>query len=109
MDGMSFLRYLPYVVSSVFVLVGLPLAFNMVAPNGGYGIRIARTLADAETWYAVNHVGGVSMVVCGLLSMVIVFSLHKYWGVDSEIKVILPVFVPAVMVLISVSITLNIA
>lgn len=98
---------LPYGLSVLFAAMGLPMALGMVDPNPVYGVRTARTMADPAIWYAANTTGGTAMVVLGLLSLVIVYLLHRFWGTDSDKKLIVPIFVPVVFTCWSAAIALS--
>jgi uncharacterized membrane protein len=54
--------------SGVLILCGLPLYFRKVPPNRFYGFRTGRTLADPNSWYAVNRVTGGWMVLTGAVT-----------------------------------------
>ena len=55
----------------VFVLIGLPMAMELVPPNAYYGVRTAETLAVNEVWYAANSAAGTAAVVFGLTATAI--------------------------------------
>ena len=101
--GHQILFYLPYIVSIVFVGIGLPLALNPIEPNAAYGIRTEYTLSDPAVWYAVNSAGGWSMVVFSSLSAIIVRLLHKRWVKELEKRLIATAFIPIVMIVVSVA------
>ena len=100
---------LPYGLSVFFALLGLPMALGMVEPNPVYGVRTARTMADPVVWQAANTAGGAAMVVLGLLSLAIVCLLHRFWGTDSDKKLVVPIFVPVVFTFWSAAIALSYA
>lgn len=52
------------------ILVSLPLLFDLVPPNGWYGIRVREAYASDEAWYAVNRVGGLAIVCAALIWLV---------------------------------------
>ncbi len=107
MDAMRLMVWLPYVTSGLFILLALPLAMRLVGPDRFYGVRTEKTLQNLEVWYAANTAGGSAMVVCAVLSIIIVFLLHTFWGTNTDLKVIIPVFVPVAMVFVSVAIGLR--
>ena len=51
-----FVTYL--IVSALMMVVSIPLIRRMIKPNYIYGFRLPQTLADTDTWYAVNAFGG---------------------------------------------------
>jgi len=107
MDRFRFLYFFPYALSALLAAIGLPLALNLIEPNRTYGIRIQKTLESVEAWYAINSVGGLLMVMFSILSMIIVFLLHKYWGTESELKLAVPIFVPIALTLYSILIAIR--
>ena len=55
----------------VIIAVSLPLAFDLVGPNGFYGVRIEATRASEAAWYRGNQAGGVAGVMGGLVALAI--------------------------------------
>jgi len=56
-------------IALIFLGLGLPLANNKVPPNRWYGYRVSRyQFEDDEVWYAINHRGGIHMVLAGIAS-----------------------------------------
>lgn len=109
MDGMRILYFLPYGLAGFFTLIGLPLALRLIGPNRFYGVRTQRTMENLDVWYAANTANGIAMVAFGILSAIIVFFLHKYWGTDTDIKLLVAMAVPVVLVLFSVGVGLQYA
>ncbi|MBL4630852.1 MAG: SdpI family protein [Paraglaciecola sp.] len=67
--------YVGYFVSLGFVVIGLPLALNLVEPNGWYGIRISTTSQSAEAWYDINCIAGWTIVIVGIF---VTISIHCF-------------------------------
>ena len=109
MEHLRLMMTLPYVFSGLFTVLGLPLAFGWISPNHFYGVRTRETLENPDLWYSANFVGGISMVVAGVLSGLIVYALHRHWGVDSELKVMFAFFIPIVFILFTVMVSLKAA
>jgi uncharacterized membrane protein len=84
----------PWVISAVFVVLGIPLAMRMVPPNGWYGIRTAKTLSNPEIWYRVNALGGKGAIVAGILSFLILLALNSFWTADAATKKMVGLIVP---------------
>lgn len=59
---------LGYVISMIFIMLGLPLVFEMIEPNSGYGVRTIQAMSNENAWYHLNSIGGWGMVVSGVLS-----------------------------------------
>ena len=62
------MKYLFLFSCLVFAVIALPLALGKVPPNGLYGYRTARTLADPAVWYAVNRASGWALFVGALIA-----------------------------------------
>lgn len=62
---------IPTWVPVVFIVLGLPLIFGLIPRNWFYGVRTPRTLAADESWYPVNRVGGVIMLLIGVVWLLI--------------------------------------
>ena len=60
-----------------FVLIGIPMAMDLVPPNPFYGIRIKETLASDELWYAANSAAGTVAVLSGLAATAINISVGR--------------------------------
>lgn len=68
---------LGYVISAIFIVLGLPLVLEVIEPNSVYGVRTAQALSDENTWYQVNSIGGWGMIVSGLLSFLTIKTLKN--------------------------------
>lgn len=44
------------------IMLAIPLVRGRIAPNRLYGIRLKRTFASGEAWYAINRWGGIELV-----------------------------------------------
>jgi len=45
----------------------LPMALELIEPNGFYGVRIAATRASEAEWYRINRIAGIAGVIVGLI------------------------------------------
>jgi len=45
----------------------LPMALEMIEPNGFYGVRIAATQASEAAWYRINQLAGIVGVIGGMV------------------------------------------
>ena len=61
---MRLLALIPFVC---FGMIGVVLAFNIVAPNATLGVRTGRTLSDAELWARVNSQVGWALLIGSVL------------------------------------------
>jgi uncharacterized membrane protein len=84
----------PFVISGVFVVLGIPLAMRKVPPNGWYGIRTPETLSNTEIWYRVNALGGKATIAAGILSFLILLALNRFWTGDPAMKRMVGIVVP---------------
>ena len=73
-----------YLLSALFIILGAPLARNMVGPNRWYGFRTPETLASSEVWYRVNALGGKALIGAGIASLVGVALHGALWSGESE-------------------------
>lgn len=85
---------LPFLISGLFVVLGIPLAMRKVAPNRWYGVRTAETLSNTEIWYRVNALGGKAMIAAGILSFLILLALNSFWTGDPAMKKMVGIVVP---------------
>jgi len=72
----------------LLAIVGLPLAFSMVPPNGVYGVRTASTLASPSAWYSANLSAGITAVVLGLAGTAFVAVLSQRASIPDGAKVV---------------------
>ncbi len=49
----------------LLVLIGLPLAFKLIAPNPFYGVRMSETIGSPDLWYQANLYAGWVAVIFG--------------------------------------------
>jgi uncharacterized membrane protein len=75
----------------IFVLIGLPMAMELVPPNAFYGIRTAETLAVDEVWYAANSAAGTVAVLFGLAATAINISVRRSASATAGQKLHVPV------------------
>jgi uncharacterized membrane protein len=52
-------------VPLLFALICLPMALELIEPNGFYGVRIAATRASEAEWYRINRTAGIAGVIVG--------------------------------------------
>ncbi|WP_262693666.1 SdpI family protein [Kordiimonas aquimaris] len=97
MNLLVFMTYMSYLICTVFIAMGIPLALDKVAPNHWYGFRTQRTLESVEVWYSVNNIGGKSFIVAGIISAIIVFMLQRYWSADLSVKAYVIFSIPIVL------------
>jgi uncharacterized membrane protein len=72
-----------YIAWIMLFLVSLPLALDLVPPNGIYGLRIGPTLADPEVWRKANIFSGYVFIAAEVIGAAITrFSLNvvESWG-----------------------------
>ena len=68
---------LGYVISAIFIVLGLPLVLEVIEPNSAYGVRTAQALSDEHAWYHLNSIGGWGMIVSGLISFITIRTLKN--------------------------------
>jgi uncharacterized membrane protein len=95
-------QYIAYVLPVIILGAALPLALKMIAPNNTYGIRTAKTFESADTWYAVNSLGGLAMVAAAVISIITLIWMQSRWQVGPIIKLLAMLFVPLLIILAGV-------
>jgi hypothetical protein len=75
----------PFAVPAVILfVVAVPLVFGLVPRNRFYGFRTPKTLSDENTWYAVNRIAGVAMMIAsGIYSAVVVIRPYERAAIDN--------------------------
>ncbi len=68
------MKSLPVWMALLMIAVSLPMALRKVPPNGVYGFRTPKTMADARLWYDANQRAGINIIVAGVLALAV-------WGV----------------------------
>ena len=54
----------PFLIPAVLLFfVALPLVLGVLPRNRLYGVRTQKTLSDDHTWYRVNRVAGLALLV----------------------------------------------
>lgn len=61
------LAYLPLLLLAVAV----PLALDMVEPNGLYGFRTAASQASDANWYSANRATGRALAILSVVALVL--------------------------------------
>jgi len=72
-----------YIAWIMLFVVSIPLAFNLVPPNGLFGFRIASTLANPETWRKGNIFAGWLFMVAAVIGGAITHfwpNVTEDWG-----------------------------
>ena len=62
-------------IGTLFIVIGLPLAFEKIGPNSVYGFRTAKTMSDPRVWYSVNRIGGIDFCISGTIILISSFVL----------------------------------
>lgn len=101
-DEKAALKFLSYLLPLTFIPLGLPLALKLISPNGAYGIRTTRTLESPSIWYSVNFVGGVSLMLAGLLSIMLISLLYRGSKAGPLIKLVLSFVVSIVFLIVAI-------
>ena len=96
--------FLCYFIPIVLIMTGIPLALKLIEPNGIYGFRTSDTLSDPNVWYSVNTAGGISFVVTGLISILILIGIQKYWIANQILKFCVGFTIPLVLLFIGIAI-----
>jgi formate hydrogenlyase subunit 3/multisubunit Na+/H+ antiporter MnhD subunit len=78
------LAILDIIAGIVFLGLCIPLVQRKIGRNAAYGVRIPRTLASDEAWYAVNH--GVGKAGVFMSIGMIIFSLGMIVATNIELK-----------------------
>jgi uncharacterized membrane protein len=52
-------------VPLIFALICLPMALELIEPNGFYGVRTMATRASEAEWYRINRIAGIGGVIAG--------------------------------------------
>lgn len=94
-----------YLLSALFIVLGAPLARNMVGPNRWYGFRTPETLSNSEVWYRVNALGGKALIVAGIASLVGLLVFGVLWGsepgTNKRIAIMIPLALLAVAIVVA--------
>ena len=63
------------ILSSLLVLLAIPLILRRVPPNPLYGLRVPATYKDEQVWYDANAASGRDFVVFGSCMTLLTFVL----------------------------------
>lgn len=102
MSARSFDRAAPF-LPLLFVLIGLPMALDLVPRNAFYGIRTAETLAGDEVWYAANSAAGAVAVVSGVMATIINIGVRRSASATPGQKQHVP-FITTILVVIAMTV-----
>ena len=87
----------------IFVLIGVPMAMDLVPPNSFYGIRTQETLASEELWYAANSAAGTAAILSGLIATAINISVVRSASATPGLKLHIS-FVTTILVALATTI-----
>lgn len=62
-----------YLAWILILLLSIPLALNLVPPNGFYGFRTAKTLSDLKMWRRANTFSGWVFLAASLIGLGITY------------------------------------
>jgi hypothetical protein len=79
---MTILMILNVVAGLVLAGLSVPLIWRKIGPNPLYGFRVARTLGNPDTWYAVNAFAAWRLLWVGLGTSVVAVVLYWIPGID---------------------------
>jgi uncharacterized membrane protein len=68
----------------LLTLVALPLYFQKIPPNGLYGFRVRKTMANKDIWYAVNKYSSRWLIATGLGTVLIAVVLYLLPGISLD-------------------------
>lgn len=61
-----------FLLSVVVMAISLPLILRRIPPNGFYGFRTPRTLANPHLWYGANAFTGWALLLAALATTLVV-------------------------------------
>src|SRR5688572_23211754 len=67
------------VVCALIAVAAVPLMLKLIPPNPIYGIRTARTTADAATWFIVNEVAGRAFLIASGIAAILLIMYSGTW------------------------------
>ena len=68
----------------LLVLIALPLYFQKIPPNGFYGFRVRKTMANKDIWYAVNKYSSRWLIASGLVTVLSALVLYLMPGISLD-------------------------
>ena len=105
------LAILDIIAGIVFLGLCIPLVQRKIGRNAAYGVRIPRTLASDEAWYAVNHgVGkaGVFMSIGMIIFSIVLPLLPSTMSDHMEDAVLCAALVAPLVLLLGLIVAMNI-
>ena len=66
-------------LSLILVAISVPLILRRVPPNGFYGFRTPRTLANPTLWYEANVFSGWSLLLAGVVTALLASFCPASW------------------------------
>ena len=63
---------------ALIALASVPLMLKLVPPNGAYGFRTRRTLADRDLWYRANRFAGFALFIASAISAAVFLAHPEY-------------------------------
>jgi len=63
-----------FVLPVVAMILGIPMALELIPPNRFFGYRTRKTLSSESVWYRANRAAGWSLLLCGMAAL-----SHNLW------------------------------
>jgi uncharacterized membrane protein len=92
------LTILTLVFPVAIIILSLPLVYEKVPPNRGYGFRTRKTRSSEQMWYRTNKLGGQYFIVAAIFQLAGALILLAWPGTErpqiaGELVVLLPILI----------------
>lgn len=90
-----------FLLPALIIVIGIPLALQMVAPNHWYGFRTPAALSSTELWYGLNRTLGILLILSGSAGLVFSAIYWRWVEQPTEAKIGICLGVTAVLIVIA--------
>ena len=77
------------------IVLSIPMVMGVVPPNRYYGLRVGKTYASPELWYAGNRIGGTYILIGGIIALLLglILSRQEASGGLTWLAVLAPILI----------------
>lgn len=84
----------------IIAVASIPLILNLVPPNGVYGFRTQKTVADPELWFRVNRFAGCALFIASAVSAAI-FAVQPEYSSGRSLAGLVVLVVPLIIAVVA--------
>jgi uncharacterized membrane protein len=73
----------------IIAIASVPMILKLVPPNGFYGLRTPKTLANTDLWFRANRFAGCALFIAAATSAAVFLAVPEYAAGRSLVGVLI--------------------